>query len=491
MKNQPPNIVVIMSDQHNPHIMGCSGDPDVRTPNIDHLAARGVSFTNMYCPYPLCGPARMGFMTGQYPSLVGVYDNDGILPSNMPTFAHGLGARGYETVLCGRMHFVGQDQFHGFEHRLNGDCQYGDVLTPEILGSGNKRTNGQTSYAVEVSGHGRTGFQQYDRIVTRKAVEFLRTRSVDDRPYCLVVGLMLPHNPLICDKELFEHYMSALACRKIVADPEPHPAIRNWLRRRGCNRLSVEQNHRALAAYYGLVEELDRNVGTILQAVEANEKQQETLVIYCSDHGDMVGEHGMWWKSNFYEGAARIPFILSWSGASLQPGRRSQLASLIDVGPTLLDIAGAAPLPDVEGRSFKRILLSGQKSYDWPNQVYGEYIGFHGDSPAYMVRKDEWKLIYHSEFGSCQLFNLESDPGELEDLAENEDYLHCRDMLLQLIPSRWNAQQMLENRDRANRRYEYLYGCGHPLVPHEVSHGIPEFEDHNEFDFDQLPWRVK
>ena len=167
-----PNIVLIMSDQHNANAMGCAGNPVVRTPNLDALAGQGTRFTNVYCPYPLCAPSRMGFMAASYPSEVGVFDNGGILSSQTPTFAHGLGASGYETVLCGRMHFVGPDPFHGFEKRIHGDCG-GRALSTEILGSGNHRTNGQTKYAVEVSGYGETGYQRFDRSVTDTACDYI------------------------------------------------------------------------------------------------------------------------------------------------------------------------------------------------------------------------------------------------------------------------------------------------------------------------------
>ena len=239
-----PNVVVVMSDQHNARIMGCAGDEMVQTPNLDRLAAAGVRFTNTYCPYPLCLPSRMAFMAAQYPSAIGVYDNGSVLSSQVPTFAHALGAAGYEAVLCGRMHFAGPDQFHGFERRIFGDVS-GALLSEEILGTGKYRTNGRTAYAVEVAGHGRTGYGYYDEVVTDRACDFLRTRSTDLGPFCLVVGLILPHNPLICEPELFNHYLDRL--------PEPgrvsqdyldalHPAIRAWRGRRGVDRLTPSQN---------------------------------------------------------------------------------------------------------------------------------------------------------------------------------------------------------------------------------------------------------
>ena len=228
-----PNIVLIMSDQHNAHIMGCSGNPIVRTPHLDALARKGVQFTSAYCPYPLCAPSRMGFLTGHYPSDIDIWDNDCILSSRIPTFAHALGAAGYRAVLCGRMHFLGHDQFHGFEERIFGDS--GGYLSAEIRGTGWNRTNGQTKYAVEVAGYGRTGMQAFDRRVTDRACEFISGYR-DERPYCLVVGYVLPHNPLICSKELFDTYRESLPLPKPASEAYLkglNPAIRIWRRRRG------------------------------------------------------------------------------------------------------------------------------------------------------------------------------------------------------------------------------------------------------------------
>jgi len=205
-----PNIVLIMSDQHNAGIMGCAGNEIIKTPNLDKLAENGIRLTDFNCPSPLCAPSRMGFMSAQYPSDVDVFDNGSELSSSVPTFAHALSSSGYETVLCGRMHFSEPAQCYGFDNHLVGDCQYGSLLSPEIHGSGYNRTDGQTRYAVEVSGYGKTGYQAYDRAVTQAACEFIRNRRDTDRPYVLVVGLISPHNPLICSSDWFDYYLEKI-----------------------------------------------------------------------------------------------------------------------------------------------------------------------------------------------------------------------------------------------------------------------------------------
>ncbi len=485
--HQRPNIVLIMSDQHNASVMGCAGNPVVQTPNLDTLAGQGARFTNVYCPYPLCAPSRMSFMAARYPSEVNIYDNGGILSSHTPTFAHGLGAAGYEAVLCGRMHFGGQDPFHGFEKRIHGDT--GGALSREVVGSGYYRTNGQTKYAVEVSGYGQTGYQLFDRSVTDAACDYISFWSGDERPCCLVVGLMLPHNPLICSKELFDHYMEQ------ISPPEPvsrdyldslHPAMKKWRERRGVDDLTPEQNRRGLAAYYGLVTELDRNVGRIVEAVRSSPEADRTLIIYCSDHGDMACEHGMWWKSSFYDGSARVPLIVSWPEQFLQGVENDAIISLIDIGPTLLDIAGGDPLPDVSGRSFAGFLTGDGDNLDRPDEVFSEYIGLLGDQPACMLRTGPWKLNTYHEFKSCQLFNMQEDPHEMHDRAEDPA---CREIVEEgsaRIHRRWSAERILQNAEKQNRAKDLIRRCGHGPMPHPVS-PFTAPEDANRFDFSQLP----
>jgi choline-sulfatase len=480
-------VVLIMSDQHNPHLMGCAGNGIVRTPNLDKLAGEGIRLSNVYCPYPLCVPSRSGFMTARYPSEIDVWDNDSILSSSVPTFAHGLGGAGYEAVLCGRMHFRGPDRFHGFEKRIFGELSTG-ALSPEIQGTGYNRTNGQTKYAVQVSGYGRTGFQLYDQMVTRSACEFIAEPRHDDRPYCLVVGFVLPHNPLIASREWFEYYMERIPVPE--ATPESyrhalHPAMKMWRMRRGVDDLTPEQNHRGLAAYYALVTELDSNVGQILDAVNRSPECEKTVVIYCSDHGDMACEHGMWWKSNFYEGSAGVPCIVWWPSGFAGGRVMDSVVSLIDIGPTLLEIAGGEALPDSSGKSFAQLLAPEGQSIEWMHEVRSEYMGLLGDAPAYMVRWGPWKLNYYHETGWYQLFNLIEDPREAADRSSDPACKAIAVDCLARMRERWSAEEALTQAKRQHRAMAFIDRCGHEFVPHEMSaFEVPE--GYNEFDFGQL-----
>jgi choline-sulfatase len=383
------------------------------------------------------------------------------------------------------MHFRGEDQFHGFERRIYGDC--GSFLSREIQGKGYNRTNGQTKYAVEVSGYGRTGTQAYDRQVTRTACRFIASRERGGRPYCLVVGYAMPHNPLICSEELFRHYSGALPVPPAVSQDylqRLNPAIKKWRQRRGVDDLSPQQNHRGLAAYYGLVTELDANLGAVMETVASSGQADDAVLIYCSDHGDMACEHGMWWKSSHYEGSARIPLIISWPRRFGQGRRVEAVTSLIDVGPTVLEIAGADPLPGVTGRSLLPFLDGSTK--EWADEVFCEYIGAHGDRPSCMIRRHEWKLMYYSEYDTFLLFNLEEDPEEMRDRAAEARCGTLAEELLERISNRWSADRMLAGKARETAQRTLLESCGHLPIPHRMAHPRRRPGD-NVFDFSQVP----
>lgn len=436
-----PNILVIMSDQHNARYMGCAGDGVARTPAIDALAARGARFTAAYTPSPLCVPARMSFLTSRFPTDQQVWTNSCILDSNIPSFAHALGAAGYRTALAGRMHFYGHDQFHGFAERLVGDVSSAFPGTPGIdLGSIAKTAVGQTRPAVTVAGPGYTAYQEYDRQVAGAAAEYLNRPH--DQPFCLVAGFWQPHCPFICPPDLFGYYHERVT---MPAIPEGyfdtvHPFIRQWREHRGLTDLTPEEIRTARAGYYGMIELLDRNIATVLDGLARSGHDRDTLVIYTSDHGDMAGEHGLWWKSIFYEGSAGVPLIAAGPGVTAR-GTVSAVANLMDLGPTFIDLAGAAALPAARGRSL-RGFLDGQGVADWPDETVSEIHSLHGDPPGRMIRSGPWKLNHYHKHAEPQLFNLVEDPGEWNDRAADPGCQGIRDRLMARVREGWNADRM-------------------------------------------------
>lgn len=424
-----PHILLMVSDQHSGQVMGCAGDPLVRTPNLDALAARGTTFENAQCAAPLCVPSRMTMLTGRHCSEIGVWTNSCYLPSDTPTFCHSLGAAGYETVLCGRMHFIGPDQRHGFHKRIMGDVgghTHPGARPPNmpqpLIGA-----TGQGYNAVAVAGPGRTAYQAYDEAVLDHTREWLQQRagSDDDRPFLLTAGFVLPHCPFVAREDLFEYYYQRIDVPEM---PEGylenlHPAMKAWREVRGITDLTDEQIRMARAGYYGMVEHFDEVVGGMLQALEDSGFGEDTVVIYVSDHGESAGRNGLWWKSQFYDHAVGVPMIMA--GPGIPRGRRSEVVSLLDLAPTLSELAGAPDVPRGSGQSLLP-LMRDELSAPWRDEALSEMVNI---SPKYpfpgrMIRRGPWKLI-HYEGCEPMLFNLDEDPNEFDNRAQDPA---CRDV---------------------------------------------------------------
>ncbi len=468
-----PNYLLIMSDQHNPHVLGCAGDPFVRTPNLDRLAGAGVSFDRAYCAHPLCVPSRMAFMTGQYPLDLRIWTNAGTLPSSTPTFAHALNAAGYDTVLCGRMHFVGKDQNHGFAQRLVGDVSGAleghpgrDLFEGVWSGKANRQT--VDTLAQDAVGPGRATYEIFDAAVTDRACRWLEeraARSEADRPFLLVVGFLLPHNPYVCSKSLFEEYMDKLPPPVPWEDRDEHPAVRRLKRERGMDRASPEQVRRARAAYYGLITTLDRNVGQLMNVLRETPFRADTHVVYTADHGELCGEHGLWWKDSFYEGSVRVPMLWAPSGRCGPARSEPSTVSLLDISATLTDLSGAPALPAGRGRSLRRFLAPGRDDdgaeTDWPNEAFAEtFAGAPG--PARMLQTGPWKLCAYAGSERVQLFNLENDPEERNDLGQEPDFEGVRRRLLARLTRDWDPDRVAEQHARRMAEQELVFRIGVP-----------------------------
>ncbi|MBN1557666.1 MAG: sulfatase-like hydrolase/transferase [Lentisphaerae bacterium] len=422
-----PDILLFLSDQHNGLLGGFAGHAEVRTPNLDRLAREGAVCATAYTPSPLCVPARSALLTGQLPSHNGVFDNSHAIRSEQSTFLHALGAAGYETVLCGRMHFVGADQRHGFSRRIHGDITgrfKGGIPDGEPMAA----TTGMRSN-LDVFGGGNSFVLEYDRSVVEAACAYLR--EPHDRPQCLVVGTYGPHSTYLAPPEYFDLYRGRIepppSWDPERSDPNPYyDAMRQRVRRPGLTGSPVPVNTGTMlavrAAYYGMITEQDRLVGRVreawAQALEASGR--EGLFLYTSDHGDTCGEHGIFGKHQFYEGSARVPLI--WEGAGLPAGTRLEgCASLLDLGPTLCAAAGAACPPAQDGIDLLPAL---RKAGPLPARpVLSELVGRYADRPLpmRMLRRGPWKLtVFHAANLPDLLFHVDDDPHELNDRATSE-----------------------------------------------------------------------
>lgn len=475
--NEKPNIIYILSDQHNAAVLGCAGDAVVRTPNLDALAGRGVSLDNCYCASPLCAPSRSAMLSGLLPCHSGVFNNMQCLRSDRATFVNALTVGGYETVLCGRMHFVQFDQRHGYEKRLVGDitpCYIGRDNEAEIYGAF-RRSSGQNLTSVKKSGAGHSAVLDFDRAVTDAACDFLTART-DGRPLFLTVGFYGPHCPYIAPKELYDYYYERLGDAPDTAEEQRsiHPAIRQWYANRHMEEMTADDLRRIRAAYYAMVEYMDALAGRVLETVERTLGLDNTIVIYGSDHGDNIGEHGLLWKTNFYEGAARVPMMLSWKGHFAAGAHIRGLTSLVDVAPTLLALAGAPALPQYDGVDLSEMLADGREA-PVGRAVVSLCGDIKGDAPSAMVRRGPYKLVWHAGYEQRQLFDLEADPAELHDLGGLAQYQSVIRSLEQELAGLWEPQRALEELAQAKAHFRLMTRwhelAGMPVI--EEWHGNP------------------
>jgi choline-sulfatase len=353
MPNQP-NILIIISDQHNKSVMGCAGDEIVRTPNMDRLAEEGMLFSNAYTPSPLCVPARMSFMTSKLPSNNRIWHNNSIMSSGSLTWPHLLAPAGYETALIGRMHFEGPEQKHGFEKRVLAEPMsvypgagrmsrcYMKGVPP---GSGQKR-----KVMEETGGKGKGVYEIFDEIITDETCSYLREKAADkdSRPFAAVTGYLLPHCPFIGDPEMYDYYYEKLPDAEVTQeylDNLPDTVKRLLESRELHTPLSKERVRACQAAYYAMVESMDKLIGQILDTLDETGLSENTMVIYTSDHGEMMNDHGCWTKSCYYEGSVGIPMLVRCPRLVPEKSACRGPVSLVDIGPTILELAGGDSLP--------------------------------------------------------------------------------------------------------------------------------------------------
>ena len=416
------NIVFLFSDEHAGAVMGNSGHPVVRTRHLDRLSEQSYTFDNAYCNYPICTPSRLSMLTGRYPHQIGAWDL-GVIPDRQsPTWGDYLTEAGYETVLCGRTHFNGTDRLHGFSHRLLDDLPRWCNRNGRPPRRTSDARRGSNSHVTEC-GPGDHEHTRYDRKVTDLAVDFLREKatSQDDNPFLLYCGFMHPHFPLIAPPEFFLQYdPDTLELPETWNEPleSQHPIIQHhrWSWR---NDIPPPESvvRCALASYYALVSSLDAQVGRILEAIDTSPLRENTVVIYTSDHGEMAGHHGIWQKQCFYEPAVRVPLMLRLP--SDENGRVAENVSLVDVLPTLLEIAGLETPSDLPGESLLEIAQ--HQANETTRAVFSEYHHMGMLNAGFMLKRGDYKLC-HYVGSEPQLFNVGADPLENDDLASNPEY---------------------------------------------------------------------
>lgn len=410
-----PDILVFMSDQHTASLCGFQKNCIVRTPNLDSLAREGVVFDHAYTSCPLCVPARASFMTGCLPSRLHVFGNDDSYASHELTFAHSLANNGYDTVLCGRMHFMGMDQRHGFTSRIAND------ITSPLVGCSAlyredfaqfNRTFAQ-KYCTEIVGCGNSPVLEYDRYVLGKLEEYLRAPK--EKPQMIVCGTYAPHFPYVADREKVRYYKALLQDMpdEHVSD-YPESAF-------SYKRQSITREHliNLRAVYYAMIETMDKQVGRAMRAFASYLKStgREGVFLYLSDHGDQIGRKQYFGKQTFYDYSAKIPLVISGSGIP-QGKRVASPVSLMDIGPTLCGLTGSEPLPDADGVDLREIIKGEQPA---ERTVLSEFYDCDKDGiplSGYMVRDKHYKLITYSGYEQEDiLLDMRDDPMETVNLA--------------------------------------------------------------------------
>ena len=418
-----PNILFIMADQMAAPILPLhDAASPVQMPNLMKLAEQAVVFDSAYCNSPLCAPSRFTLVSGRLPSKIGAYDNAADFPADVPTYAHYLRRLGYRTALSGKMHFCGPDQLHGYEERLTSDiypADYGWAVNwdePDVRASWYHNM----SSVLQAGPCVRSNQLDFDEEVVFKARQYLydHVRMSPDQPFCLTVSMTHPHDPYTIGREYWDRYegVDIPLPRQHIEQSEQDPHSQRILKVIDLwdKPLPEDKIRDARRAYFGACSYIDDNIGKLLKTLEECGLAEDTLIVFSGDHGDMLGERGLWYKMHWFEMSARVPLLVH-APQRFTAHRVSQSVSTLDLLPTLVELAGGQVEQglELEGHSLLPH-LQGKGGHD---EVLGEYMAEGTLSPLMMIRRGPWKFVY-SEQDPLLLFNLDSDPQELHNLAE-------------------------------------------------------------------------
>lgn len=442
---QPQNLLVIMSDEHNPKMLGTAGHPLAKTPNLDRLAARGTRFDRAYTNCPICVPARASFATGRYVHDIEYWDNSIGYDGRVEGWGHRLQAAGIRSESIGKLHYrlesdpTGFDKQHIPMHIKDGvgmmhlsiRKNFPDFTPPP------KKKGGGAAGIVLAAGSGESEYTRYDRRVAQLACDWIHDAAARRKPWVLFVSFVTPHYPLMAPDEYFDLYpVDQMPMQKFDhhTDYQHHPWMESYVQSNARGDATDDQHRTAFAAYLGLCSFMDAMAGQVLGALEDSGAAVNTRILYTSDHGENAGARGFWGKSNHYEEASGVPLIVA--GADIPGGKISQTpASLVDFYPTILEATGVAMGADakVPGRS----LIDLANASDDPERIaFSEYHASGSPSASFMIRKGRYKYIHYVGF-EPELFDLETDPEEESNLATDGKFAdvvrayetHLRDIL--------------------------------------------------------------
>lgn len=439
-----PNILIFMVDQLNGTLFPDGPAPWLHAPNLAALAKRSVRFANTYTASPLCAPARASFMSGQLPRRTRVYDNAAEFASDIPTYAHHLRRAGYQTCLSGKMHFVGPDQLHGFEERLTTDIYPADFgWTPDyrrpgeridwwyhtmgsVTGAGVAEITNQLEYDDEVAYH-----------AARKVLDL--ARGHDERPWMLTVSFTHPHDPYVARRKYWDLYAD---CAHLAPEVPAVPYEQQDAHSRRILdssdwrnfEISADDIRRSRRAYFANISYIDEKIGDVLAALTAARQADDTMVVFLSDHGDMLGERGLWFKMTFFEGSVRVPLMIAAPG--LPAARADAPVSTLDVLPTLAELAGI-DLAEISPWTDGETLAGPSRGAVREKPVRMEYAAEGSCAPLVALRQDRWKYIY-CDLDRPMLFDIAADPHELTNLATDPAHAEVAAVFAEAIGTYWD-----------------------------------------------------
>jgi choline-sulfatase len=436
-----PNVLFLMDDEHRPDVLGYAGNDVVRTPTLDRLAADSVVFENAYTPSPRCMPARQCMMSGQLPRTCGCesYGED-LAPQSM-TFSRRFAQYGYDTVAAGKLHHTGEDKAQGWTTLIgrSGGCNVERLEDPTAEERDQVTSKWSDAKGIRQAGVGRSdvGWHiRYDEYATQGACNYLVDRFIShndreerDRPLMLKVSLGEPHYPYLTSQERFEYYLNRVD-PYVDEEPFDHDGLS---RRRVKVRADPDRRHddrpgavsprdvrRATAAYYGMIETVDEYFGRVLDALDhVGEDLDEWIVVYTSDHGEMLGQHGIWEKGHHFEASAGVPLLIRWP-ERFDPKTIQQNVNLCDLFATLCDLADI-PFPGdhtLDSRSMVPLLRG--ETDGWSDEV----VSAEGD--RCMIKRGSVKYLHFPDDPDV-LFDLEANPGETVNLIDDADYADAVD----------------------------------------------------------------
>jgi choline-sulfatase len=423
-----PNILWIMSDEHNARVSSYYGNPLVRTPSIEALAESGITFDGHYCNSPLCVPSRSSLTAGKYTSRVDVWGLTCWLANpNIASLPRILNAAGYRSFLCGKQHYDYSRRYGFTEVGGNFNSSYmtgkGERLAPSQLEQARLSPRFANFHPGD---HGSS--VEHDRKVTAGAVEFLSKRQGDDKPFFLFAGYLAPHFPLVVPQAYWDRYKDKVGIPLIPPGFLDKMPLNYKVQRAGFEEIGVpdETVKRGRELYYGLTNWADDEIAKVLAALRAHpEVAENTVIIYSSDHGENMGEHGLWWKNCMYEQSSRVPLVISWPKRWSGGQRRKGASSHVDLVQTVADIAGARTPDDWNGSSMTSWM--DREKTAWKDYAVSEYYAHNTASGYVMLRSGEWKYVYHTVIdkehpAERELYHLPTDPQEFTNLAGKSEH---------------------------------------------------------------------